>query len=220
MDIDVLVLDVNETLTDLEPLRDRFAQAGLPRESLDVWFAATLRDGFALTAAGAYAEFRTIGADILTELLGVSDEEVVNEVLKGFTTLPLHPDVAPGLTRIHEAGIRIITLTNGSAAMSQQVFADGGILDLLEHRLDVGVPQRWKPHPDSYRHAADVCGVPVERMGLAAVHPWDIDGAQRAGLTGIHIDRRKTPYPKAFRTPDVTVPDFQALAEALPAKES
>ena len=40
--IDVLLLDVNETLSDLEPLRDRFVAAGLPAHSLDAWFAATL----------------------------------------------------------------------------------------------------------------------------------------------------------------------------------
>jgi 2-haloacid dehalogenase len=43
----VLVLDVNETLSDLEPMRERFEQVGLPRHALDAWFAATLRDGFA-----------------------------------------------------------------------------------------------------------------------------------------------------------------------------
>jgi 2-haloacid dehalogenase len=136
-------------------------------------------------------------------------------VLSGFTRLPLHADVAPGLHKIHEAGVRIVTLTNGSAAMSENVFRDGGILPLLEHRLDVSVPQRWKPHPDAYRYAAEVCGVPVERIGLAAVHPWDIDGAQRAGLQGFYIDRRKTPYPKVFGTPDHTAADFEALAELI-----
>jgi 2-haloacid dehalogenase len=216
-DIDVLVLDVNETLTDLEPLRDGFAQAGLPRESLDVWFAATLRDGFALTAAGTYAEFRTVGADALATLLGRRDEDVISEVLGGFSRLPLHPDVAPGLTRIHEAGIRIVTLTNGRAEMSQQVFADGEILELLEHRLDVAGPRRWKPDGAAYRYAAEICGVPIERMGLAAVHPWDIDGAQRAGMKGYYIDRRKTPYPKAFLLPEHTVADFEELAETLQA---
>ena len=39
----VLVLDVNETLSDLEPMRERFEQVGLPRHALDAWFAATLR---------------------------------------------------------------------------------------------------------------------------------------------------------------------------------
>jgi 2-haloacid dehalogenase len=220
--IDVLVLDVNETLTDMEPLRDGFEAAGLPRHSLEAWFAATLRDGFALTAVGAYAAFRDLAVELLEAQLvtaGIEPTaETTKNILSGFTRLPLHADVAPGLHKIHEAGVRIVTLTNGSAAMSENVFRDGGILPLLEHRLDVSVPQRWKPHPDAYRYAAEVCGVPVERMGLAAVHPWDIDGAQRAGLQGFYIDRRNTPYPKAFGAPDHTVTDFEALAELLQEK--
>ena len=220
--IEVLLLDVNETLSDLEPLRDRFVAAGLPSHSLDLWFAATLRDGFALTAAGAYAGFRAIGGDVLaTELAAAGiepTEETIDGVLSGFTQLSLHPDVEPGLRRLRENGVRIVTLTNGSAAMSEHMFTDGGILPLLEHRLDVNAPQRWKPHPDAYRYAADVCGVPVDRMGLAAVHPWDVDGARRAGLEGYYIDRRGTPYPRSFLAPTLATPDFEALAEALQAK--
>ncbi|TDD17875.1 haloacid dehalogenase type II [Kribbella turkmenica] len=217
--VDVLVLDVNETLSDLEPMRERFAAAGLPRHNLDDWFASTLRDGFALTAAGAYAEFRTVAADVLTAQLAAAGiepaEDTIGGVLSGMTQLSLHPDVEPGLRRLHEAGLRIITLTNGAAAMSERMFTDGGIMPLLEHRLDVGTPQRWKPHPDAYRYAADVCGVPVDRMALVAVHPWDIDGARRAGLQGYYLDRRRTPYPKAFSEPDLVAPDLAGLADAL-----
>lgn len=220
--VDVLVLDVNETLSDLEPMRERFVAAGLPRHNLDDWFASTLRDGFALTAAGAYAEFRAVAADVLTAQLAAAGieptEETIGKVLSGMTQLSLHPDVEPGLRRLHEAGLRIITLTNGAAAMSERMFTDGGILPLLEHRLDVGTPQRWKPHPDAYRYAADVCGVPVDRMALVAVHPWDIDGARRAGLQGYYLDRRRTPYPKAFLEPDLVAPDVAGLADALQAR--
>ena len=49
-------------------------------------------------------------------------------------------------------------------------------------------------------------------MALAAVHPWDVDGAKRAGLAGVWVDRRRTPYPTAFLAPDLEVPDFEALA--------
>jgi 2-haloacid dehalogenase len=37
----VLVLDVNETLSDLEPMRERFEQVGLPRHALDAWCCVT-----------------------------------------------------------------------------------------------------------------------------------------------------------------------------------
>lgn len=220
--IDVLVLDVNETLTDMEPLRDGFEAVGLPRHSLDAWFAATLRDGLALTAAGAYANFGELAAELLeAQLVGAGIEptaETVQKVLSGFTRLPLHPDVAPGLQKIRAAGVRIVSLTNGRAEMSENVFRDGGILPLLEHRLDVATPQRWKPHVDAYRYAAEVCAVPADRMMLAAVHPWDIDGARRAGLQTAYIDRRHTPYPKSFLAADLVVGDFEELAETLQAK--
>lgn len=220
--IDVLVLDVNETLTDMEPLRDGFEAVGLPRHSLEAWFAATLRDGLALTAAGAYANFGELAAELLEAQLAAAGieptAETVQQVLSGFTRLPLHPDVAPGLQKIRDAGVRIVTLTNGRAEMSENVFRDGGILPLLEYRLDVATPQRWKPHVDAYRYVAEVCAVPADRMMLAAVHPWDIDGARRAELQTAYIDRRHTPYPKSFLSADLVVGDFEELAETLQAK--
>ena len=216
---EVLVLDVNETLSDLTPMRQRFEAAGLPGHSLDTWFAAVLRDGFALTAVDATAEFGTIGAEILAGQLAAAGIEpsadAIRGVLSGFTQLRLHPDVVPGLQRIHELGLRIVTLTNGSAAMSEQMFTDAGLLPLLEHRLDVTKPGHWKPHRAAYEYAAEVCQVPMERMALAAVHPWDIDGAKRAGLQGWYVDRRQTPYPTMFTSPDLSVTDFEQLAERV-----
>ncbi len=220
---EVLVLDVNETLSDLEPMRSRLESVGLPAHSLDAWFAATLRDGFALTVAGTYAPFRDVAAGALRTMLSDHDlegqpaQEAVDTVLAGFAQLPAHPDVAPGLRRIRAAGIRLVTLTNGATAISDRMLADADVLPLLEHRLSVETPKRWKPHPDAYRYAAEVCGVPPARMALAAVHPWDVDGAQRAGLRGIWIDRRRTPYPPAFLAPDQHAPHFEALADLLTA---
>lgn len=118
--------------------------------------------------------------------------------------------------RIHAAGIRLITLTNGATAFSDRMLDAAGVLPLLEHRLSVEGP-KWKPHPDAYRYAADMCGVDPAAMALVAVHPCDVDGARRAGLTGIWVDRRKTPYPTAFLPPDIQVPDLEALADILSA---
>jgi len=94
--------------------------------------------------------------------------------------------------------VRIITLTNGSAAMSERMFTDGGIMPLLEHRLDVSVPGRWKPHRAAYRYAADVCGVAVERMALVAVHPWDIDGCAPGRTPGVLPGSSEDAVPEGF----------------------
>ena len=64
----VVLLDVNETLADLSSLRRRIEEVGAPGELFTVWFAGTLRDGFALTAAGSYAEFGTVALATLRGL--------------------------------------------------------------------------------------------------------------------------------------------------------
>ena len=61
----VVVFDVNETLSDMTPLADRFADVGAPELLAKVWFASLLRDGFALAASNSYRPFKTVAAATL-----------------------------------------------------------------------------------------------------------------------------------------------------------
>lgn len=210
MKVKVVVFDVNETLSDMAPLARRFADVGLPEHQLATWFAGVLRDGFALAAAGDSRSF----ADIAAANLGL-DQEAVEHVLGGFADLDVHPDVAEGMRRLSAAGYRLVTLTNGSVAMSEQMFARAGVAHLLEHRLSVADAGRWKPAPEPYRYAAQVCGVEPSRMALVAVHPWDVHGAQRAGLVGAWVSRDGGGYPPYLPEPDLTVSGIGDLADRL-----
>ena len=55
---------------------------------------------------------------------------------------------------------------------------------------------------------------PGEAM-LVAIHPWDIDGAARAGLGTAWINRTGSPYPGHFRAPDHTAASLVDLAATL-----
>ncbi|WP_159943336.1 MULTISPECIES: haloacid dehalogenase type II [unclassified Nocardiopsis] len=217
----VVVFDVNETLSDLTPLGNRFEEAGLPAHLMPVWFAGVLRDGFALTVSGAYADFADVAADVLRDMLSGADdrhkdvEAVVRHVLDGFGELRCHPDVAPGMRRLCEAGIRLFTLTNGAAALTERLLESEGLLALVERRLDVSAPRAWKPSPAAYQYVAGEAGVRPELMALAAVHPWDVDGAQRAGLVGAWLNRGDKPYPRVMAAPRVQAPSLPALATEL-----
>ncbi|MEU8108705.1 haloacid dehalogenase type II [Nonomuraea muscovyensis] len=211
----VVIFDVNETLTDMEPLRARFEEVGLPGHLVATWFAGVLRDGFAITAAGGYAEFSAVAADVLRGLLdgGRTDaDEAINHVLRAFTELRVHPDVPDGMRMLHAGGIRLFTMTNGAAAMTERVLARDGLLDLVEARLDVSGPRVWKPGRAAYDYVVERAGVGADQAALVAVHPWDIDGAQRAGLVGAWLDRRGVPYPSVMTAPRVSAPDLRALA--------
>jgi 2-haloacid dehalogenase len=215
----VAVLDVNETLFDLAPLRARLAEAGAPGSLLGEWFAGTLRDGFALAAAGGHADFRTIGTAVLAGLLearGVDDPGGgAAHVLDGFEELAPHPDVAPGLERLREAGLRAVTLTNGNGALTGRLLARAGLGHLVEHRLSVDDVRRWKPVPEPYLHAVATCGVAPAEAAMVACHPWDVHGALRAGLRGAFLARGPGAYPAFFMPPDVTAPTLAGVADGL-----
>ena len=69
---EVIVFDVNETLSDLAPLADRVVDTGAPPTLAGLWFASVLRDGFALTAAGGQERFPVIAEAVRrTVLAGV-----------------------------------------------------------------------------------------------------------------------------------------------------
>jgi 2-haloacid dehalogenase len=50
---------------------------------------------------------------------------------------------------------------------------------------------------------------------LVAVHPWDIDGAHRAGMRTAWLNREGAPYPAVHTSPEITVNSLPELAEAL-----
>ena len=106
----VLVFDVNETLSDLSALRPRLEQVGAPAELMATWFAGVLRDGFALTAAGAYAPFSDVALDGLRALLPrvpgwTGDvEAAARRILDGFAHLNVHADVPDGVRELSAAG--------------------------------------------------------------------------------------------------------------------
>jgi 2-haloacid dehalogenase len=216
----LLVFDVNETLSDLGPVASRFADVGAPGLLAKAWFAALLRDGFALTAVGENPAFAELAQDAARTLLSGEPldrdvDEAVTYVMDGFTALEVHPDVAQGIPELHDLGIRIVTLSNGSPSVAERLLDNAGLSDRFERLLSVEDAVAWKPVAAAYQHALDTCGVAPERAMLVASHPWDIDGAARAGLRTAWVDRVGTPYPRLFREPELRVGSLVELAERL-----
>ncbi len=216
----VVVFDVNETLSDLAPVSQRFADLGVPELIAKVWFASLLRDGFALTAADGFARFADIADGVLRAVLAGLPldrdmDSAARHVLDGFAELDIHPDVADGVRALRAAGLRLVTLTNGSTDVAERLLTKAGVRSEFEQLISVDSAGVWKPAPGSYRHAAEVCGVPLNQMLLVAVHPWDIDGAARAGMHTAWINRSGAPYPPYFTAPELTLTALTQLADQV-----
>ncbi len=210
----VVVFDVNESLSDLAPMAERFTAVGADPGLVGAWFASVLRDGFALTVVGRCPRFADVAAANLLALLP-GGRDAVGEVLAGFPKLPLHPDVAPGVAALRSDGWRLATLSNGSVGVAESLLGAAGIRDQFDQLLSVDDAGRWKPAPAAYLYAARSLGVAPARMVLVACHPWDIQGASAAGLRTAYLDRRGGPWPVVFDPPEWSAGSLPELAAAL-----
>jgi 2-haloacid dehalogenase len=217
---ELLVFDVNETLSDLAPLAHRFEEVGVPGHLAQPWFASVLRDGFALAVHNQNPAFADVAKANLRALLPEADlnrglDDAVAHIMAGFLALPVHPDVVQGIEALADLGIRLVTLSNGAAGVAEGLLDRAGVLHKFEHLLSVEDAGVWKPHADAYDHALHVCDVGAGDAMLVAVHPWDTDGARRAGLRAAWVNRSGTSYPAHFRSAELEVDSLTGLAAAL-----
>lgn len=211
-----VAFDIIETVFSLESLRKRLTATGLSGEVLEQWFAQTLRDAFALEVTGVYRSFREVASDTLAGLLvghGLpADEPALAGVLDGFAALSPHPDAATAFQRLHEAGIPVIALTNGSAEATGKLLQTAGLpVTLTIGSEEVG---HWKPARAVYLHAAERLGIAPGQLVLVAAHPWDIHGAGCAGLLSAYV-RRGKPYPAGMKPPRIEGGSLEEVAQAL-----
>jgi 2-haloacid dehalogenase len=214
-----VAFDVLQTTVSLAPLRGPLTDLGLPDHALEVWFARTLRDGFALAAAGVFRPFREVADGTLTGLLvehgRPAGRDDVAGVLDRMAELPAHPDAGPAVGRLRVAGVRVLALTNGSEANTHALLKRAGLLGAVERVVSIDEVGQWKPRAEVYQYAATVAGVEPGRLALVAAHAWDCHGAHRAGLTAGWVRRAEPVYNPAFGRPDAEGDNLPAVCEAL-----
>ncbi len=216
----VVVFDVNETLSDMSPMAERFTEVGAPAALATLWFTTLLRDGFALTLTAQNTVFADLGAETLRNVLvdvplNRNVDQAVKHIMTGMNSLTLHPDVPDGIRALHRAHYRLVTLSNGSTAVAAKLFKAAGIRHAFEALLSVEDAPAWKPAPEAYRYAAEATDTDVTHMLLVAVHPWDIHGAAHAGMQTAWLNRARNPYPSHFSPPDHTITALTELPHAL-----
>jgi len=214
----ILVFDVNETLLDitaLEPLFDRcFGDPAIMR----TWFTQLVLYSQTMTLSGLYSPFGELAVGALRMVSEIRSQTLlesdVNELRDRMGAMPAHPDVAPGLTRLRDAGFRLVTLTNSAPAPSPNPLERAGLNGFFEQNFSVDSVRRFKPAPETYAHVATEMGVENSALCLVACHLWDTVGAQAAGCLGAMLTRpHNALLPAAgLPRPDFMAPDLGDLA--------
>jgi 2-haloacid dehalogenase len=211
---EVVAFDVNETLLDLAPVGATLVELGRPEHLLPTVFGRTLLTGFAGAVTGTWFPFRAAFDTALAQVTDLSAAER-GRVADAFKELTPHPDVEPALRRLAEAGVRAVTLSLGTPGVAEAGLERGGLAALVERCLSSESIHAWKPAREVYLWAAGTCGVAPGRLALVAAHGWDVQGAQRAGLTGAWFPRTERVYPDIYDAAQVQAGDLVSAVDAL-----
>jgi 2-haloacid dehalogenase len=218
----VVAFDIIGTTFSLETLRSRLVEAGLSPDMLELWFAQSLRDAFALAATDSFHPFRDVLAANLVALLrkqrikpaNGTMSEFVETVLADFGDLSPHSGAGDAVERLKSADTRIVALTNGARAVTEKLLEKAGLRQQFDAIVSVEDISTFKPRREVYHHAASFLGVEPSQFALIASHPWDIHGAASAGLTTGFV-RRGNVFPPIMRLPTVQGEGLADVARQL-----
>ncbi|WP_201595988.1 haloacid dehalogenase type II [Psychrobacter vallis] len=207
----IIVFDVNETLLDINTLAPLFTRVFGTQAVLREWFAQLVLYSQTMTLSGLYTPFGELGigalrmvADIHQTTLTESD---IAELKERMNNMPAHADAIPALTRLREAGFRLVTLTNSASGASPTPLEKAGLSHFFEQHFSVETVSKFKPAPETYQMVAKELSVKTSDLCLVACHLWDTIGAQAAGCRGAFLTR---PYNAMLNAPNVPVPDLTA----------
>jgi len=220
----ILVFDVNETLLDLTALEPHFARAFGDRNILREWFNQVIQYAEALTLAGDYRNFGEIARaalEMTADAYGVPlSAEDAQAIIGGIRNLPAHSEAAASLSRLKDAGFRMVTLTNSPPAIVDAQMKQTNLDQYFERNFSVDAVQKYKPAPEPYRMVASELGVETRQLRMIAAHAWDVGGAMRAGCAAAFVSRPGKALFPLFSRPDITGRDLNEVSLAILQAES
>jgi len=118
-----VVFDIIGTCFSLDKPRQRLVELGAPPHALELWFAQTLRDAFALSHAGSYLPLKEVLEAELPrtlKVLGVeADAQMRSHIVNAFSELKAQPEALEAFRLLTTAGWKLVALTNCSEDSSR-----------------------------------------------------------------------------------------------------
>ena len=103
-------------------------------------------------------------------------------------------DVRDGIKRLRDGGYDPYVVSNGNPEMLASMVEHADIGGLIKETISADEIQTFKPAGELYRHAAVRTGTPVDEIAHVSAGWFDVMGAVHAGIQGVRIDRKGTPW--------------------------
>jgi 2-haloacid dehalogenase len=218
--VSTVTFDSYSTLVDVDAAeRALAARVEEPEPVSRLWRSRSLAYTFVANHVDAYQPFYEMNRDALQYALDahgvdVSAEER-DEILAVYHELDVFDDVRDGIERLQEGGYEAYVVSNGNPEMLASMVEHADIGDLIADTISADEVRTFKPDAELYRHAAARTGTPIDRIAHVTAGWFDVLGACHAGMQGVWVDRKNTPWEPFAGRPDLTIETFHELAEAL-----
>jgi 2-haloacid dehalogenase len=225
LEVRALTFDVFGTLLDWRSaICDAFLETGLdgdPGELADDWRArlwpitGEVNEGRRSWANFDELHHATLG-DLLAERGLELSSQARSELVQAWHRLGPWPDVRAGLQALRTDRV-VAALSNGHIALLVDLARYADLrFDCL---LSAEFPRVYKPQAEVYLAGARLLGLEPGQVMMVAAHPFDLEGARRAGLRSAFVDR-PLEYgpgspPREDPDADVAVADLDELAAWL-----
>jgi putative hydrolase of the HAD superfamily len=225
MDVRAVCFDLDNTLWDVWPVILRAEQAmyelltsRYPRVVAALTLEA-MREARARTAA-AYPQmshdFTFLRQQALRDharqfgYAEVMAEEAFEAFAQARNEVELYPDVRPGLNLLRRQ-YRLFTATNGNADLSRI-----GLAHYFERTVAARQVGAMKPDPTIFHKVIEGSDLAAHEVVYVGDDPaLDVEGARRAGMQAIWINRDDADWPVGIAPPAHTVRSLQELASLL-----
>lgn len=137
-------------------------------------------------------------------------EEAFGEFIQARNQVDLYPDVVPGLEQLKQR-FRLFTATNGNADLHRI-----GLAHFFERTVSARQVGALKPAPAMFHRAIEGTGLTAEEVAYIGDDPaLDIEGARRAGMRAIWVDRDQGSWPGELEPPAHRVANLTELVDLL-----
>lgn len=220
-----IVFDVFGTLVDWRSgIADAFRARGVPGDPAELADAWRARYGPIIGDVNdrrrPWGDFDELHAETLDALLTERGADLPIEarrrLVSAWHQLDPWPDVRAGLEALRRTRPTAM-LSNGHVALLVDLARHGDLR--FDCVLSAELARAYKPAAAPYRLAARLLGVTPAELMLVAAHPWDLEGARKAGLQTAFVDRPLEhgagSAAREFADATLSVADLQELAGLL-----
>ena len=187
-----------------------------------LWRQKQLEYTWLRSLMGRYVQFEQATEDALRYTcaqLGLTLNQAAQQRLAdSYLRLAPYPDTEPALRRLHDAGLPLGIISNGSRMSIGEVVGHAGLGWAFAEQISVESLRVFKPHPSVYDLAEERMGGPREQILFVSSNAWDAGAARGFGYPVCWINRQGNAFDELGTRPDQTVSNLSEMADWLLAR--